>query len=573
MRFTIVKNIGTNQPPQLSYDFIPPGGTIGCSTDNNWVLPDEKQTIAHLQAIVSVSADGNCHITNRGTASEVLLNTMPMAPDRQIEVRDGDIIGIGDYQIQVVNIKQSVPPLAITRTLNPTQPSSNQPENIPNAVWEGLENIFTTPDERSAQSPLQNRQELNDNNPLIKPQQHQERNPIDPLEQMETKINLDTLQSRATDPVTMFTPDNNFQQGNILSDSTPSALLEQNYPYENGRDKQEIDPLKLFSNNDFSDKHTQDIKIKINDPLSQLMDKAEPITPQNNMTGYNSTDYESKETPNQDNSLYSVPPSSSSLPPLFATEETTRSTTDPINHQDGVSYLPSYHSNGDPRRLDIDPMTHTTSSPHAQTEGIKLEGKLLTALLDGMGLSHIQKPEFDEHVMYKLGKLLSQLSQGIMALNASRILLRHKVNADVPQIMADANNPFKLLPSGQAVLIQIISDYMPGFMPPEQATRDILIELQAHQLGMIAGLRTIKANILQPLEPSVLEQKARDESGLPRLSLSSTYKAALWDYFIQHYQKTVDELEQSDSLFDENFRQTYEEEINRYKDSKNKTEK
>ncbi|WP_232370338.1 type VI secretion system-associated FHA domain protein [Xenorhabdus lircayensis] len=569
MRFTIVKNIGTNQPPQLSCDFSPPGGTIGRSTDNNWVLPDEDQAIARSQAIVSISADGECRITNRGAASEILLNTIPMAPDRQIEVRDGDVLNIGDYQIQVINIDQSVPPSATTRVLNTTQTPTSKPEEIPSAVWEGLENIFTAPDvtstsTTSTQKNQQISQELHDNNPLIKPQQHQERNPINPLEQMETTIDLDTLQFRATDPITMFTSDTDFQQENILNDSTPSTLLQQNNQYGNRSDKWEVDPLALFS-----DKHAQ--SLKNDDPLNLMLNNAEPLVAPDE-----AAISELQERPGQDNSLYFTQESSSPLPSLFATEETTRSSTDPVKHQYSASNPPFRNKNNGNRayeRLDIDPITIKYTPNSHPTEGVKLEGKLLAALLDGMGLNHIQRPQFDEHAMYQLGKLLSQLSQGIMALNASRTLLKHEADTDMTQILVDANNPFKLLPSGQAVLVQMFGNQMPGFMSPEQATRDILIELQAHQLGMIAGLRTIATDILQSFEPTIIEQKAREEGGLPRLSLSSTYKASLWDYLIQSYQKTVNKPEQSYPLFGENFWQTYEAEINQYKDSQNKSKK
>ncbi|WP_233420594.1 FHA domain-containing protein [Xenorhabdus nematophila] len=110
MRFSIVKNAGTTQPPYLSYDFSPPGGTIGRSMDNSWVLPDEELAIARLQAIVSVSAHGECWINNQGSASEILLNKVPLAPERQVEIRDGDMLNIGHYQIQLIDIKKKSSP-------------------------------------------------------------------------------------------------------------------------------------------------------------------------------------------------------------------------------------------------------------------------------------------------------------------------------------------------------------------------------------------------------------------------------------------------------------------------------
>ncbi|MDC9590238.1 FHA domain-containing protein [Xenorhabdus sp. XENO-10] len=565
MRFTIVKNIGTNQPQQLSYDFIPPGGTIGRSPDNNWVLPDEAQAIARLQAVVSISTDGECRITNRGSASEILLNTIPMAPERQIEIRNGDVLNIGDYQIQIINTHQSAstPPLAETRTLDANifgtiRASSGKPENIPSMVWDGLESTFATAastksNANSSTNPQHSFQELNDNNPLTKHQQNQERNPIDPLKQMETTIGLDSLQLRATDPMTMFNADAESQQENILTDTTPSTLLQQSDQYSSNKysnnkcssnkyssqnDKQEVDPLVLFS-----DQHIHGIKN--DDPLNLILNNAEPLTTEKTTEKI--------------------------------TENLTQNITDKVEENifsPSSSNPNSTHNNNGKRtyeRLDIDPMTY--SSNHRQTDDVKLEGKLLAALLDGMGLNHIQSPQFDEHAMYKLGKLLSQLFQGIIALNASRSLLKHLSDMDRTQVLADANNPFKLLPSGQAVLVQMFGDHMPGFMSSEQATRDILVELQAHQLGMIAGLRTIKTDILQSFDPSVIEQKAREEGNLPNSLLSSNYKASIWEYFTKNHQKITMETEHDYAMFGKHFRQAYKSEMIRYKDSQDKIKK
>lgn len=112
MRFSIVKNKSGQVPPQSSCDFLPPGGTIGRSVDNNLVLPDEERAISRLQAIVHISADGECRITNRGNVTRVLLNDIPLERGRQVELQDGDVLGIDDYQIEVSALQQHAAPQA-----------------------------------------------------------------------------------------------------------------------------------------------------------------------------------------------------------------------------------------------------------------------------------------------------------------------------------------------------------------------------------------------------------------------------------------------------------------------------
>ncbi|MGC0875866.1 FHA domain-containing protein, partial [Pantoea agglomerans] len=54
----------TTDVPVRRVAFQPPGGTIGRSQDNDLVLPDETRAISRLQALVHLSHDGECRLTN-----------------------------------------------------------------------------------------------------------------------------------------------------------------------------------------------------------------------------------------------------------------------------------------------------------------------------------------------------------------------------------------------------------------------------------------------------------------------------------------------------------------------------
>ncbi len=64
-------------------------------------------------------------------------------------------------------------------------------------------------------------------------------------------------------------------------------------------------------------------------------------------------------------------------------------------------------------------------------------------------------PQFDRENMRQLGQMLSMFSQGTVALLSSRSILKRGVKADMTMVLDDANNPFKLLPSGKTVLMQM----------------------------------------------------------------------------------------------------------------------
>jgi FHA domain-containing protein len=372
MQFTIVQC--NTDVPVKTVAFQPPGGTIGRSQDNDLVLPDESRAISRLQALVHLSADGECRLTSQGSVTAVVHNGVALDRGMQVRLQHGDALQIGEYQLAV------------------------------------------------------------------------------------------------QDPA----------RADVAKD----------------------DPLALF----VSEMQLED------DPLGL---DAEPVE-----------------------SVVSATPS------------------------------PSRHSDA---RLAIEPQK--SESPRLTGAALQDQEKLIAALLDGMGLSNGHATPIDEEQMRVTGRMLSLFSQGTVALLSSRQILKRGVKADMTMILNEANNPFKILPSGKTVLMQMYQSQMPGFMPPEQAVRDALVDLQAHQLGMIAGIRAIIAAMLQSFNPQRLEEQARSEGVLPKLPFSVARKAALWDYFTRNYQRTAGEIEDDfHTLFGEAFLHAYDVEVNQYKDSQTRTD-
>lgn len=576
MRFSIVKNKSGQVPPQSSCDFLPPGGTIGRSVDNNLVLPDEERAISRLQAIVHISADGECRVTNRGNVTRVLLNDIPLERGRQVELQDGDILGIDDYQIQVTSLQQAATPQAqpavkTADTAPVTTPAAKEKSAvpIPNEIWDSLVEEFTPAAAVTARpAPVINQ----DSHPLLETPEP-EMNPADPLAQLAGDVELRQLQSQQTDPAMLFNTDTTFERDPILADTTPSALLAEQRPTtsqaapiksaELEKNEQELDPLALFGG---SSAPTSPDALNSNDPLGLLMGSAVPLAQPEPPAAV------PQPTPPLQQPVMTAPveaPQLKAAPQPVAQPESM-----PQPEPQFSPSTPPPPPQPRPRpanRLGIDPIAYQTARAQnaSAPAGERLEGPLLAALLQGVGLDDLQpQPHFDEQQLRQAGRLLSLFSQGTVALLSSRSILKRGVKAEMTMILDEANNPFKLLPSGKTVLMQMFGSKMPGFMPPEQAVRDALIDLQAHQLGMIAGIRAIIAAMLQSFNPDRLEEEARKEGAAPRLSLPASRKAALWDYFVKSYQQTSGEIEDDfHTLFGEAFLHAYDVEVNQYKDS------
>jgi len=216
MRFTIVQNKNGHTPPQSSCDFLPPGGTIGRSVDNNLVLPDEERAISRLQAIVHISADGECRITNRGNVTRVVLNDIPLERGRQVELQNGDVLGIDDYRIQVSAPHQQAAPVQQQPAVDDTPPPvAAAATPVPNEIWDSLVEEFTpaaAQPEPVPQAPLRN------DNPLLA-QPRPELNPADPLAQLAGDVDLHHLQHKQTDPNDLF--NGNTPLSGRISSTTP----------------------------------------------------------------------------------------------------------------------------------------------------------------------------------------------------------------------------------------------------------------------------------------------------------------------------------------------------------------
>jgi FHA domain-containing protein len=416
-------------------------------------------------------------------------------------------------------------------------------------------------------------------NPFAAPKEP-ERNPEDPLSLLNNNEPLVTPKTLASDQ--LFNDEQLFKNDSIFNDATPSTLVP---PVERAAQKpvpeaDELDPLALFGGGSTS-------AARSDDPLGLLSgavplahaDEIAPAKPAEPII----TDPHSVTPPQQPQPIITeLRAEDLSGTPLFADEEP-EPMSEPQDYAGITLPTPQAVQRSAAQtpkgRLRIDPLqsNNEVRSAPATSNGDSsdvLKGELLDALLEGMGLGDMQPvPQFDKENMRQLGQMLSMFSQGTVALLSSRSILKRGVKADMTMVLDDANNPFKLLPSGKTVLMQMFGTRMPGFMPPKKSVRDALIDLQAHQLGMISGIRAIIAAMLQSFNPEQLEDDAKRDGATARLGVLSNRKAALWDYYVRTYAQTAGEIDDDfHTLFGEAFLHAYDMEVNQYKDSQSGSE-
>ena len=192
---------------------------------------------------------------------------------------------------------------------------------------------------------------------------------------------------------------------------------------------------------------------------------------------------------------------------------------------------------------------------------------LMQAFLNGAGIGNASlhadlTPEF----METLGKLVATAVQGTFELLASRASMKRDVKADVTMIVLRNNNPLKFLSDTETILVQMLRKKMPGFMGPAEAMQDAYQDLQAHQVGMVAGMHAAVDEVLKRFDPAALEKRLKEPTMFDAV-LPAQRKAKMWDQYTAMFDKIHQEAQGDfDALFRKAFVAAYEKEIDRFHD-------
>ncbi|SDY48548.1 FHA domain protein [Collimonas sp. OK242] len=192
---------------------------------------------------------------------------------------------------------------------------------------------------------------------------------------------------------------------------------------------------------------------------------------------------------------------------------------------------------------------------------------LVQAFMKGAGLpAETLTHELTPELMETVGKLLATAVQGTIALNATRALVKREAHADVTKVVVRNNNPLKFFADSQTVLSQMLRKKMPGFMGAAEAMQDAYQDLQAHQVGVVSGMRATMNEMLQRFNPEVMEKRLK-KGGVLEALLPATRKAKLWDAYNERFQRIIAEATQDDfqTLFGKAFLQAYERKVEKLK--------
>jgi len=162
-----------------------------------------------------------------------------------------------------------------------------------------------------------------------------------------------------------------------------------------------------------------------------------------------------------------------------------------------------------------------------------------------------------------IGAMMKIAVEGIHRLVSMRAVAKNKMQAEMTMIQVRGNNPLKFSPDATVALQLLLQPPARGFLAGPSALRDALIDLQSHQIGVMAGMGAALVAVLDRFDPMQLEKQLSTKSVLDSL-LPAHRRARLWELYLEHYRSLREEAQEDfERLFGEAFRDAYEAQIRR----------
>ena len=254
-------------------------------------------------------------------------------------------------------------------------------------------------------------------------------------------------------------------------------------------------------------------------------------------------------------SVVSTPPSSL-LPQLSQGPVSDRLPEAPeisAGNADGAAVSPSFAPHVPPRHP-------TTARGDASGE--------LRWFFQGAGLNNVSIPEDHAPVlMTAVGRMFREIVQGIMEVLMARSSLKSEFRMAMTTVRPIENNPLKFSVDVEEALRALLTKQGPGYLAPEDAVHEAIIDIKGHQMAMMAGMQAVFRELLRRFDPEAVE-RAAGKGGTFGGLLSAARKAKCWDAYAQQYRDTAFAAQDHfQRLFGEEFTRAYEEQIERLREA------
>jgi len=499
--------------------------TIGRGAECSVRLADENKHVSRVHAVVDVQGAGHV-LTVMSRVNPVLVNGAKVGPGESAPVKADDVIQIGDFTVQVIEVHAAAP----TPGASSARPIASSPfdfglsgggDTVPgDDPFRGLDDLLPEkPRPAAAPAPAHDPFEFTPKKSAPRPQ------PQDGLVNgLGGASHLDLGGAGdSTDPLLHLlasSPGRGADLGGPTFNPQPLGASAASLDHLLGRGsatgvgKPLADLAKHHSGGSSSIDHVQPINMAFSAP--QIRAEARPAPP---------------------------PPPPSSPPPAA-------SSPDPFDGFDPFGSMirprsaepvppPLAHAAPEPPPPPPPPPAAIQAAPAqaSAAPGIGASASL-AAFLEGAGLSHLKIPEAEaEAFLRDTGAIVRASVEGLIGLLLARSELKKEMRAEDRTMVASRdNNPLKLMTDPREALGFLFDarERLSGaFLPPVQAVQDACDDIRVHEIALMAGMRAAFQGALKRFDPKLIEREADKQKG----SFSLNKKVKLWDTFVAHHEK------------------------------------
>lgn len=158
------------------------------------------------------------------------------------------------------------------------------------------------------------------------------------------------------------------------------------------------------------------------------------------------------------------------------------------------------------------------------------------AFMAGLGLPLDALDNADHAaLMHKVGLAFREAVGGLRELLELRAFLKSEFRIEHTLLRAKENNPLKFSANLDGTLAVLIGRRVTGFMDAPEAIRESLRDIKAHEVALIAGMKTVVGDVLEQLSPETVSADV-GSSLLPQV-----HKARCWEKYEQTHQRIMGE--------------------------------
>ena len=178
--------------------------------------------------------------------------------------------------------------------------------------------------------------------------------------------------------------------------------------------------------------------------------------------------------------------------------------------------------------------------------------------LKGAGITAPLPERASIELMNTIGAMLRIAVEGLYRLVAMRALAKDEMQAPLTRTRVRDTNPLKFAADAGVALQLMLKPPARGFLAGPAALRDAVVELESHQVGVMAGMRSALEVVLDRFDPTKLEASLGARSLFESLQ-PARHKARLWDLYLEHFRSLRRETQEDfQHFFGKAFREAYE---------------